>query len=1065
MEAARLEPNGGQGPHDPGDAAMETGHRGEPEGPPDTGPGGGKGAPTAGTWSNEGPRDAGARSNEGPRDAGARSNEGPRDAGARSNEGPRDAGARSTEGPRDAGVRSNEGPRDAGVRSNEGPRDAGVRSTEDPRDAGVRSTEDPRDAGVRSNEDPRDAGVRSNEDPRDAGVRSNEDPRDAGVRSNEDPRDAGVRSTEGPRDAGVRSTEGPRDAGVRDAGSRDTETRFVEGPRDARATKGSNSTDTSNREGPRTLGTRSHEGPRDSRTSTCEELKPPGCRSHETSHSTTTDAENQWAANSEGLHPSQSNGNETSITSGTSSSKEPYFGRTSTSQKLAGTESCSEPNDGDGSNDTKDNTEGPTDARITDSFKMPTIPARSSGNEKTVEQRDKPATSHISPSLGIRGTTREASTDVSHRLPSDAYRTSPAIPYREPSWSGQPQALYNLEMLKNGNIVSTKSLNELDWIVFGRLPSCHISLEHPSVSRYHAVLQYRQIPGTEPDQEPGFYIYDLDSTHGTYLNKQRIPPKTYCRFRVGHMVKFGGSTRLFVLQGPEDDQEEESELTVTQIKEARRQKESLQRKMLGDDSDEEDVTEETEKSNESTSSGQDAGCTWGMGDDAIEEENDENPIAMEFQEEREALYMKDPKKALKGFFEREGEELEYEYEDRGLSIWLCRVRLPADDSSGKQLVAEVLHTGKKKDASKVCALEACRMLDMRGLFRQEAVSRKRKSKQWEAEDFYDSDDDTFLDRTGLVEKKRLHRMKKAGKIEEKAETYDSLVAKLAIVEKEVAEIASKLKTSRTDEAHSSGQGDSLDAFMTDIKSGVALDAVTRKKLHLQSFELKKEQERLKGLIKIAQPTRLPDLITPTQESTAKKITLPMFGAMKGGRKFKLKTGTVGTLPPKRADLPARFFATKDDSNQPVVEEEEEEDDDLQKHTKESQTLLDSGREQTAHEDSEMRSSPDTPSPLQPPHAAETEHGEKKLIFQGLKNVRSSDPKDDLPGVSDCRSTELKEEKKTNVAKQKKVQGPSRPPQTLTSLHYPEDDPDYSVWTPPADQTGDGRTHLNEKYGY
>ncbi|CAH2256173.1 kanadaptin [Pelobates cultripes] len=1043
MEAARLEPNGGQGPHDPGDTAMETGDRGdrapdsgEPEGPPHTGPGGGEGAPTAGTWSNEGPRDAGVRSIEGPRDAGVRSNEGPRDAGVRSNEGPRDAGVRSNEGPRDAGVRYTEGPRDAGVKSTEGPRDAGVKSTEGPRDAGVRSTEGPRDAGVRSTEGPRDAGVRS---------------------------------TEGPRDAAVRSTEGPRDAGVRDAGSRDTETRSIEGPRDARATKGSNSTDTSNREGPGTLGTRSYEGPRDSRTSTCEELKPPGCRSHETSHSTRADAENQWAArstNSEGPHSSKSNGNEASITSGTSSSKEPYFGRTSISQKLAGTESYSGPNDGDGSNDTKDNTEGHTDVRITDSFKMPTIPARSSGNEKTVEQRDKPATSHISPSLGIRGTARETSTDVSHRLPSDAYRTSPAIPYREPSWSGQPQALYNLEMLKNGNIVSTKSLNELDWIVFGRLPSCHISLEHPSVSRFHAVLQYRQIPGTEPDQEPGFYIYDLDSTHGTYLNKQRIPPKTYCRFRVGHMVKFGGSTRLFVLQGPEDDQEEESELTVTQIKEARRQKESLQRKMLGDDSDEEDVTEETEKSNESTSSGQDAGCMWGMGDDAIEEDNDENPIAMEFQEEREALYMKDPKKALKGFFEREGEELEYEYEDRGLSIWLCRVRLPADDSSGKQLVAEVVHTGKKKDASKVCALEACRMLDMRGLFRQEAVSRKRKSKQWEAEDFYDSDDDTFLDRTGVVEKKRLHRMKKAGKIEEKAETYDSLVAKLAIVEKEVAEIASKLKTSRTDEAHSSGQGDSLDAFMTDIKSGVALDAVTRKKLHLQSFELKKEQERLKGLIKIAQPTRLPDLITPTQESTAKKITLPMFGAMKGGKKCKLKTGTVGTLPPKRADLPARFFATKDDSNQPVVEEEEEEDDDLQKHTKESQTLLDSGKEQTAHEDSEIRSSPDTPSPLQPPHAAETEDREEKLIFQGLKNdVRSSDPKDDLQGVSDCRSTELKEEKKTNVAKQKKVQGPSRPPQTLTSSHYPEDDPDYSVWTPPSGQTGDGRTHLNEKYGY
>ena len=122
----------------------------------------------------------------------------------------------------------------------------------------------------------------------------------------------------------------------------------------------------------------------------------------------------------------------------------------------------------------------------------------------------------------------------------------PELPYKVPSWSGIPEDLFSLEVLKNGCIVSTIDLTSRPFHVFGRLPNCDVSLEHPSVSRYHAVIQYKT--SDTSNSEKGFYIYDLGSTHGTIVNKSSLEPRRYYRLRVGYVFKFGGSSRLFILQ-------------------------------------------------------------------------------------------------------------------------------------------------------------------------------------------------------------------------------------------------------------------------------------------------------------------------------------------------------------------------------------------------------------------------------------------------------------------------------------------------------------------------------------
>ncbi|CAL6378220.1 unnamed protein product [Bathycoccus prasinos] len=88
--------------------------------------------------------------------------------------------------------------------------------------------------------------------------------------------------------------------------------------------------------------------------------------------------------------------------------------------------------------------------------------------------------------------------------------------------------------------------------IFGRdRDAVDILTDHPSCSKQHAVLQFRNqrktdVYGETKDDVAG-YLYDNGSTNKTKLNGKVIEAKKYYRLKGSDCVQFGSSTREYVV--------------------------------------------------------------------------------------------------------------------------------------------------------------------------------------------------------------------------------------------------------------------------------------------------------------------------------------------------------------------------------------------------------------------------------------------------------------------------------------------------------------------------------------
>ena len=126
------------------------------------------------------------------------------------------------------------------------------------------------------------------------------------------------------------------------------------------------------------------------------------------------------------------------------------------------------------------------------------------------------------------------------------------IKYNEPAEARKPKKHWRFYPFKGDTALPVLHLHRQSAFLLGRdRRVADIPVDHPSCSKQHAALQFRLMDFTRADGRLGHrvrpYVIDLGSANGTYVNGQRIEPQRYVELFEKDVVKFGFSSREYVL--------------------------------------------------------------------------------------------------------------------------------------------------------------------------------------------------------------------------------------------------------------------------------------------------------------------------------------------------------------------------------------------------------------------------------------------------------------------------------------------------------------------------------------
>ncbi|KAL3681305.1 hypothetical protein R1sor_024261 [Riccia sorocarpa] len=630
-------------------------------------------------------------------------------------------------------------------------------------------------------------------------------------------------------------------------------------------------------------------------------------------------------------------------------------------------------------------------------------------------------------------------------------------PYVKPPWSAAPGHPFKLEVLKEGISLGVEDVSEKGAYMFGRSDRCDFVLEHPTISRFHAVLQYNA-------KGKGF-VFDLGSTHGTFVNKKQVQGKTYTPLNVGDIIRFGLSTRLYHFQGPTEFLPEEGL--------SKGERHAVRMLELAQDKAEKEQSLLRAKRNAASADG----ATWGMQEDAVDEDEEDDTEEITWQNFKGELTEKQ-QKTLEKVHKRQEK--------------LANLRKENDAIQAKEISQGGLTQGQQTQIARNEQRMAQLLDELENMeetlnesIREAIIGRTGKSRGGKKtlqneDDEDDPSDDEFYDRTSKLKEKK--KKKEAGQVVETAET---LLEKKSSISKEIEGVRLLMKAEEEQDKQQDMVNketeslDPLDKFMTAISTSIEQDRTARLQKELES--LSKDLERVERLLKLADPMgdaskkwelrQTPESLTAATD-LAQKIDRRIFPKKDNAEELSSSTDKKddsvsndgqsqtsdkqdkeNTPDLRPLDPPVRLGAPllKQESEEKPVERYGRESDNAAGFISYKDRKKD--REENKSKES-FRREDRAPTVIESREVEATTEADKDVadtVALLLKHKRGLAEGDTQTAGSALESSQ-------QPLKKKKIYGPAKP-------SYMTDAEEKESWVPPAGQTGDGRTALNEKYGY